>query len=343
MLLIADEQTSTTEESILELEQTPPSAIDDKPEPSPDSTCSHISLHALSGLPSTDTFRLYGTIKNTQLTILIDSRSTHNFLQPRIAQFLKLPVQATRSLQVLVGNGSTLDCNQVCSETLVTVQGHQFLVSFHLLQINGADAVLGIDWLKKLGPITTDYTSGIMNFTHQGQEVSLAADATCGPEPVSATQLKQFLQTGSTSAFYQLSVQPVTRTETAPAQHPLPSIQHLLLRYNHLFQSPSRLPPPRQVVHRITLAPSTALINVRPYRYPHFQKNEIEKQVSELLSAGLIRPSLSPYSSPVLLVKKKDGTWRLCVDYRALNTVTIRDRFPIPTIDELLDKLGQAT
>lgn len=62
-----------------------------------------------------------------------------------------------------------------------------------------------------------------------------------------------------------------------------------------------------------------------------------------MLDANLIQPSHSPFSSPILLVKKKDGSWQSCVDYRTLNVVTIKDRFPMPTIDELLDDLGQAS
>ncbi|KAM3348690.1 hypothetical protein ACQJBY_022133 [Aegilops geniculata] len=105
------------------------------------------------------------------------------------------------------------------------------------------------------------------------------------------------------------------------------------------FEEPRGLPPRRACDHRIQLMEGAQPVNLRPYRHKPEMKTEIERQVKELLDAGLIQKSNSPFSSPVLLVKKKDGTWRLCVDYRHLNAMTIVNKYPVPIIDELLDEL----
>lgn len=117
------------------------------------------------------------------------------------------------------------------------------------------------------------------------------------------------------------------------------AIQQLLHSYKDVFEEPKALPPHIFLDHHINLKPNFEPRNQRPYRYPFVQKSEIEKLIREMLTAGIIQPSHSPFASPVILVKKKDGTWRFCVDYRKLNEGTIKDKYPIPLIDELLDEL----
>ncbi|GJU04239.1 hypothetical protein Tco_1114577 [Tanacetum coccineum] len=102
------------------------------------------------------------------------------------------------------------------------------------------------------------------------------------------------------------------------------------------------IPPKRSHDHTIPLTPNAPPINIRPYKHPLIQKDEIELMVKELLKAGTIRNSQSPFSSPIVMVKKKDGTWRMCVDYKQLNKHTIKDKYPIPVIEELLDELSGA-
>jgi hypothetical protein len=81
-------------------------------------------------------------------------------------------------------------------------------------------------------------------------------------------------------------------------------------------------------------------INCWPYRYSPQQKDEIERQVAKMLQSGLVVPSISPFASPILIVKKKDDNWRFCVDYRKLNALSIKNKFPMPVIDEFLDVAG---
>lgn len=119
-------------------------------------------------------------------------------------------------------------------------------------------------------------------------------------------------------------------------------IKLLLADFEDVFQVPFGLPHVRLQDHKIPLQDEYQVVKVRPYRYPAIQKTEIERFIREMIEAGIVRDSNSPVASPIVMVKKKDGSWRLCVNYRQLNQLTVKDKFPIPVIEELLDKLGHA-
>ncbi|MCO5592179.1 hypothetical protein L7F22_046175 [Adiantum nelumboides] len=107
---------------------------------------------------------------------------------------------------------------------------------------------------------------------------------------------------------------------------------------------PEELPPKRgDDDHMIELIPGSSPPNKPPYRVSQAQQEEIMRQVNELVEKGMVRPSSAPFCSPILLVQKKDGTYRMCVDYRALNRITIKNRFPVPRVEDLFDKLQDST
>ena len=122
-----------------------------------------------------------------------------------------------------------------------------------------------------------------------------------------------------------------------------PGVDCLLEEFEDNFQDPTTLPPSRGIYdHRIPLQPGAAPVNIRPHRYPLKQKDFIEKLIKEMLENGVIQPSYSPFASPVVLVGKKYGSWRMCVDYKEPNKQTIKDKFPIPVVEELIDELARA-
>jgi hypothetical protein len=130
---------------------------------------------------------------------------------------------------------------------------------------------------------------------------------------------------------------------TANMSSVVPSdMQQVVDQFEHLFQDPTEFPPSRAYDHHIPLLPGVKPVNVKPYRYTPTQKDEIERQVCDMLANGIIQPSTSSFASPVLFVKKKDGTWRFCIDYRQLNAITVKNKYPLPIVDELLDELKGA-
>ena len=204
--------------------------------------------------------------------------------------------------------------------------------------------MLGIQWLCTLGPLVADFSIPWIVFNYKGNWMQLTGNSQLSV--ASSHQISRMLKIGSILSLHTITYEPHPSSptlQTAPTTYTNHDLQALLTKFSHLFQKPTDLPPPRIHDHHIHLLPNSQPINVKPYRYPHYQKEIIAQLISEMLQDGVIKPSQSPYSSPVLLVRKKDGTWRFCVDYRALNAITIRDRFPIPTVEELLDELHGAT
>ena len=120
--------------------------------------------------------------------------------------------------------------------------------------------------------------------------------------------------------------------------------QQSLNKFPTLFPEtlPPELPPSDRVTHGIELVPNAKIPPRKLYRQSIPELTETKKQLTEYINAGHIRPSTSPFGAPILLVKKKDGTMRMCIDYRGLNDITVKNTFPIPRIDDLHDQLGKA-
>lgn len=121
-------------------------------------------------------------------------------------------------------------------------------------------------------------------------------------------------------------------------------LECLVKRYKDVFpkELPRQLPPRRNVEHEIKLEENSKPPSRAPYRLSFVEQDELKKQLKNLTDSKLIRPSNSPFGSPVLFVKKKSGELRMCIDYRALNNITIKNRYPLPRVDDLLDQLSQA-
>jgi hypothetical protein len=207
------------------------------------------------------------------------------------------------------------------------------------MELSGSEMVLGMDWLASLGNIEANFSNLCLKCELDGKKYTIQGDpAMCNSQATWKTMIKALSDEGM--GFYIHTVSGGT-TEAVEGGD-MSEWGKVISEFAAVFNMPSGLPPIREHDHAILLKPDANIPNLRPYRYPCYQKNEIEKIVKEMMQAGIIRHSTSPYSSPVLLVKKKDGGWRFCTDYIALNKVTVPNKFPIPVIDELLDELSGA-
>jgi hypothetical protein len=206
------------------------------------------------------------------------------------------------------------------------------------IDMGGCNIVLGVEWLRTFCPILMDFQKLTMQFDQGGHKHKFQGITVGSPEIISSHRMEKLLKKGHSGVIAQLHA--IQATEIPPMPQDL---QALLSKHQIVLSTPQGLPPSHGVHDQsIPLVPRSLPPNIRPYRHPFAQKNEIEKMVQELLTTGVIRPSTSPYSSPFFMVLNKEGSSQMCPDFRALDKLTIKDNFPIPVIDDLVDELSGA-
>jgi len=192
-------------------------------------------------------------------------------------------------------------------------------VNLVYLPLEALDVILGMDWLSN-NHIIIDYGRRSLVFPeHEGLEL------------ISTREAVKALQDGA------MCFMVVAKPEKKSAAEVIQSIP-VASEYADVFPDDvPGLPPSRDIDFTIDLIPGAGLVSMAPYRMATTELAELKKKIEELLEKQFIRPSASPWGAPVLLVKKKDESSRLCVDYRQLNKLTIKNKYPLPRIDDLLD------
>ncbi|XP_020082221.1 uncharacterized protein LOC109705849 [Ananas comosus] len=264
-----------------------------------------VSVHALSGGKTQDTIKVPGESKGKTLTILIDTGSTHSFIDIQTAREIKARLVAAAPLVVTVANGQKVLSKLQCPEFTWTMQGQEFKADLRVIRLEGSSVLLGIDWLRVYGKVTFDFQQNSITVTKDGQALVLKGMGEQAKlQLITAGQWYQELQLGECCVLSPISIEAASEGEPELP----PELKEVLNQYSDVFEEPKELPPQRSSDHKIPLQPGATPVNIRPYRHAHEQKGEIERQIKEMLEAAIIRPSNSPFASPVLLVKKKDGT-----------------------------------
>ncbi|KAL2248214.1 UNVERIFIED_CONTAM: Retrovirus-related Pol polyprotein from transposon opus [Sesamum indicum] len=270
--------------------------------------------------------------------VLIDPGSTHSYISSEFAS--KIPGENSPlgcNLMVYLPVGGGVVVNSVRKGSLVGIGDVNLPVDLIVLDLKEFDMILGMDWLAQHKAIVDCYKKEVMIECSGESKVILVGDRQVVPVCViSAMEVRRLMLEGCEAYLAHV----VDTEKVNPALEEIPVVRD----FPEVFPDDlPGLPPHREVDFAIETLPGVAPISIAPYRMAPVELQELKKQIEELLGKGFIRPSTSPWGAPVLSVKKKDGSMRLCVDYRQINRVTVRNKYPLPRIDDLLDQLKGAT
>jgi hypothetical protein len=254
-------------------------------------------------------------VANHPAVILFDSGASHTFISKKFVEKHCIPYNESREGYIIHSPGGQIFTKEVAFHVPVTLAGRDFPTNMILLKGQDIDVILGMNWLAQHKAIlNTDLRT--IRLSYGQEEVLLSI-------PI-ATIAKPFGRVYETI---------------------IPEIQDIpvVCELSDIFPKDlPGLPPERDVEFVIELKPGTAPVSRRSYQMPQNELAELKTQLQDLLEKGFIRPSSSPWGCPAIFVKKKDQTLQMCVDYRPLNEVRVKNKYPLPRIDILFDQLTGA-
>ncbi|XP_070053920.1 uncharacterized protein [Nicotiana tomentosiformis] len=270
-------------------------------------------------------------------SVLFDPGSMYSYVSSYFAHFLDMPRESlVSSVRVSIPVGDTIIVDRVYRSCVVTIGGLETRVDLLLLSMVDFDVILGMDWLSPCHAVLDCHAKMVTLAMPGFPRVEWSGSVDYVPSRViSYLKAQRMVEKGCLS--YLAFVRDVSAE--------IPTISSVSVVHDFPDVFPADLPgmpPDRDIDFGINLVPDTQPISIPPYRMAPAELKELKEQLQELLNKGFIRPSVSPWGAPVLFVKKKDGSMRMCVDYKQLNKVTVKNKYLLPRIDDLFDQLQGA-
>jgi hypothetical protein len=281
----------------------------------------------------TGTIPLYGNLA----CVLFDSGATHSFISSTYVKLCNLstrPLEQNISVSTLVG--SVVTCRKCVKNCPILLGGRTLLAKLVVFGILGFDIILGMDWLSRYGAKIDCRKKEIVFHTSGNEKFRFCeSNVRATPPLLSAVQARRDVKEGAQAYLAYVLAKPKVEQKLEE----IVVVRH----YPNVFAEATGLPPDREVEFTIDLVLGAQLMHKAPYRMAPVELKELKEQLQEFLDRGFIHPSVSPWGAPVLFVKKKDGSMQICIDYRELNRITVKNKYPLPRIDDLFDQLQGAS
>ena len=284
-----------------------------------------------------DTDVVAGTllVNSVDAKVLIDSGATKSFISETFARKLNCLMEPLDGvLNIEVATQDSIPVSLHCPRCEIEILGKCFYADLLPFKLGEFEVILGMDWL-------TEHEAHI---DCKRKRVTLVSPDKKKVVFKGEKQTKKFLTMIQTQKLLRQGCEAYL-AYVVDIERNVPKIEEIPVVNEFLDVFPEELPglpPDREIEFAIDLAPGVEPVSKAPYRMAPVEMKELAKQLQELLDKGVIRPSTSPWGAPVLFVKKKDGSMRLCIDYRELNKLTIKNKYPLPRIDDLFDQLKDA-